>query len=71
MPEEKEIFQLLKLKGPLCVSQLSVELLEGPKEITQTLRKMEEKRVVEKRPDRDKGRKYSPPEIPWGLVTLG
>jgi hypothetical protein len=59
------VFETLKRQGPLCESQLSVELLEGPGPILLALRELSGTGLVEKRPDENP--RYQSAEVPWGL----
>ncbi|MFN7928932.1 MAG: helix-turn-helix domain-containing protein [Blastocatellia bacterium] len=66
---DKKVFQLLRQRGPLCASQLSVELVVPLKEINLSLDELEKKHLVERRSDRDTKRHYTQEEEPWGLAT--
>lgn len=57
-----EVFELLKRRGPLSPSQISVELGLLEEEVRSALKELSEERIVEERPDRDPHL-----ETPWGL----
>jgi predicted ArsR family transcriptional regulator len=65
---QQDIFQLLKQNGPMCASQLSVELLVPLREVNNSLIELKKNRIVERRSDHDNIRKYSSEEQPWGLA---
>ena len=69
--DAEEIFELLKRRGPLCASQISVEILISLKRTISALVHLEGQQVVERRPDRDIDRRFSDPALaPWALVGL-
>jgi len=59
------VFSLLKKVGPLCPSQISVELGLGLKEVNSALKALQERGLVELRPDRDMTKEGD--EAAWGL----
>jgi predicted ArsR family transcriptional regulator len=63
----EDVFGLLKRRGALCVSQLSVELLISPKAIRHALAELQELELVEHRPDRDEDLNRIEDEIPWAI----
>lgn len=65
---EEAVFELLKRRGPLCSSQIAVELGVPLREIDKALKDLQARGVIEPRPDRDKTVHYDKTEIPWGLV---
>jgi predicted ArsR family transcriptional regulator len=62
-----EIFELLKRTGPLCASQIAVDLRAPLKKIRPVLEQLKQEGVVELRPDRDLNVPYESDETPWGL----
>ena len=71
-PDEKvvkdAVFDLLRSEGPLCVSQIVVELLVDPEEVESALRLLQSEGCVEVRDDHLKGKVHKDC-IPWGLAT--
>ena len=65
-----DVFTLLKLRGPLCSSQLAADIGVSIKRIEAELRNLKEREIVERIPDRDNSRKFSDNEVPWGLRRL-
>lgn len=63
---EKEVVGLLLDQGPLCPSQISVELVISLKMVNQLLGSLESRGIVKRRPDRDKKLSVDPTQIPWG-----
>lgn len=63
----EEIFNLLKRLGPLCASQIAVEIGLSLKKIKPILEQLRAEGVIEPRPDRDRSMPYDESEIPWGL----
>lgn len=66
-PVAEDVFELLKRRGALCTSQLSVELLQSPRIIRNALEELAELDLVEHRPDRDDNLNQIEDEIPWGI----
>ena len=64
----EEIFDLLKRRGPLCVSQISVELLLPPKKVKDGLNNLKKRGLVALRPDRDAALNNDDDLKPWGLT---
>jgi hypothetical protein len=64
-----DIFELLKRKGPLCPSQISVELLVPLREVTAALRLLHERRAIEPRHDNRLTQDFDDDCSPWGLRT--
>jgi len=64
----EEIFNLLKRRGPLCASQIAVEMGRSLRGVTTALEEMRAEGLVEPRPDRDRTMPYDQYETPWGLV---
>lgn len=62
-----EIFELLKRKGPLCASQISVELLVPLREVTTALRLLRDDGVVEPRRSDALSKDFDEECAPWGL----
>ena len=62
-----KIFDILKRKGPLCSSQISVELLLPITKVEAGLKKLEEEGIVELRPDRNDSINRNSELTPWGL----
>lgn len=63
-----KIFELLKRKGPLCASQVSIELLLPLRKVMAGLRKLHDEGIVELRPDRDEVNNEDEELTPWGLT---
>ena len=63
----EEIFNLLKRRGPLCASQVAVEVGRSLKNVTLALEELRQEGLVEPRPDRDRSMPYDESETPWGL----
>jgi predicted transcriptional regulator len=61
------IFDLLKRKGPLCASQISVELFLPVRKVMSGLVELEREGIVELRPDRDETKNIDEELTPWGL----
>jgi predicted ArsR family transcriptional regulator len=64
---QEDIFNLLKRRGPLCASQIAVDLGRSLRKIREFLEEMKAEGVVELRPDRDRSMPYDENETPWGL----
>lgn len=62
-----DIFELLKRKGPLCASQISVELLLPLRGVIKGLIELQKEGLVELRPDRDDTKNGDEELTPWGL----
>lgn len=62
-----DIFELLKRKGPLCASQISVELLLPLRRVIKGLIELQKEGLVELRPDRDDTKNGDEELTPWGL----
>ena len=62
-----EIFGLLKRKGPLCASQISVELLVPLRAVTAALRLLRDQHVVEPRRGGALRKDFDEECAPWGL----
>ena len=63
----KEVFELLRRRGPLSSSQISVELCINLTQVMEVLCELRDEGLVEIRPDRDVSREYSEMETPWGV----
>ncbi len=63
-----KVFDLLKRRGPLCASQIAVELGRSLKGVTADLNEMRAEGSVEPRPDRGRSMPQDEFETPWGLV---
>jgi Mn-dependent DtxR family transcriptional regulator len=63
----EEIFNILKRRGPLCASQVAVEVGRSLKNVTTALEELRNEGLVEPRPDRDGSVPYDKYETPWGL----
>jgi Mn-dependent DtxR family transcriptional regulator len=63
----ERVFELLKRRGPLCQSQLSVHLLASTRDIEKALQQLTQMGIVEHRPDRNPVLREI--EEPWGLRT--
>jgi Mn-dependent DtxR family transcriptional regulator len=61
------IFDLLKRKGPLCASQISVELFLPVRKVMGGLVELQREGLVELRPDRDETKNRDEELMPWGL----
>lgn len=61
------VFSLLKSRGPLCASQISVEMGLPLKGVRTALKDLQAEGLVAPRPDRDKSVTYSEIEMPWGV----
>ena len=67
----KQVFTLLKRKGPLCSSQIGFELGLPIRYVVTALNDLEKDSVVQQRPDRDEAlRDVDDTQIPWGLPPL-
>ena len=66
-PVAEDVFELLKRRGALCASQLSVELLESPRIVHNALAELKRLDVVEQRRDRDEVLNQHEDEIPWAI----
>jgi len=64
----EEVFNLLKRRGPLCASQIAVEVGWSLKNVKVALNELRQEGVVEPRPDRDRSVLYGQSEVPWGLA---
>ena len=64
----EEIFNLLKRRGPLCASQIAVEIGRSLKNVTATLEGLRQEGVVQPRPDRDRSMLADEYETTWGLA---
>jgi len=64
---EDQIFELLKRTGPLCMSQIAVDLGISLKSVRVALDALNRERLVEPRPDKDRKLAYDEQEVPWGL----
>jgi DNA-binding transcriptional ArsR family regulator len=62
-----QIFELLKRKGPLCASQISVELLVPLRDVVRGLTVLKEEGLVEPRSD-DPGSSADDVTSPYGLI---
>jgi predicted transcriptional regulator len=62
------IFDLLKRKGPLCASQISVELLVPLRDVTAALRQLRDRREVEPRRVDVLSKEFDEECAPWGLA---
>jgi predicted ArsR family transcriptional regulator len=65
---KEEIFDLLKRRGPLCASQIAVEMGLSLRGVTTAMEEMRAEGFVEPRPDRDRSMPYDQYDTPWGLV---
>jgi hypothetical protein len=63
-----EVFNLLKKLGPLCASQIAVEVGVSLKNLEPVLHRLQTDGVIEPRPDRDRSLPYDESEKPWGLT---
>ncbi|MFN2455710.1 MAG: winged helix-turn-helix domain-containing protein [Pyrinomonadaceae bacterium] len=63
-----EIFELLKRRGPLCISQISVELLLPPRKVQESLKALKETGLIDLRPDRNETQNNNADLTPWGLA---
>jgi transcription initiation factor IIE alpha subunit len=61
-----EVFELLKRKGPLCASQISLELLLPLAKVQKVLASLNEDGLVEIRPSRDQNT-IDKVKSPWRL----
>jgi Mn-dependent DtxR family transcriptional regulator len=61
------IFVLLRSVGPLCPSQISVELGLSLKEVEVALKALQKRGIVDLRPDRDMTKQGD--EAAWGLAV--
>jgi predicted ArsR family transcriptional regulator len=64
----EEIFNLLKRRGPLCASQIAVEVGVSLRNLEPVLHRLQTDGVIELRPDRDRSLPYDESEKPWGLI---
>jgi hypothetical protein len=64
--DTEDVFELLKRRGPLCASQISVELLASVKSIESILSELRDAGVVEQRPDRNESMVQE--EVPWAIT---
>jgi len=64
---EDRIFELLKRSGPLCMSQIAVDLGLPFKKVKSALEGLSQEGLVERRPDKDREIEYDEQEVPWGL----
>ncbi len=64
----EEVFNLLKRRGPLCASQIAVEVGRSLRNVTATLDELRQEGVIEPRPDRDRSVPSGEYETPWGLA---
>ena len=64
-----EVFKLLRKKGPLSRTQISVDLLIPYKKVETALQTLRVRGVVEQRSDYDKSSQFEPSTSPWGLAT--
>lgn len=64
-----EIFKLIRSDGPLCASQISVEILLPLKQVMIALEELKRRGIVELRPDRNRGFHAEQETSPWGLVA--
>jgi Mn-dependent DtxR family transcriptional regulator len=62
---KEDIFNLLKQNGPLCISQVVVELGLPPKKVYEALHSLKVSGLVELRPDRNQS--LNGDDTPWGL----
>lgn len=63
----EEVFNLLKRRGPLCASQLSVEIGVSLKKLEPIFELLHSEGSIEPRPDHDRSLLYEKSEEPWGL----
>jgi len=65
-----EVFELLKEKGSLCVSQVARDLALPPGQVAAALNVLRDRGIAEIRPDRDKTIAHDDDALaPWGLST--
>lgn len=64
----EEVFDLLKRRGPLCASQIAVEVGLSLRHLEPVLQRLQTDGVIEPRPDRDRSLPYDESEKPWGLT---
>lgn len=62
---KEEVFNLLKQRGPLCISQMVVELGLPPRLVVSALQSLKDVGLVELRPDRNQS--LNGDDTPWGL----
>ena len=65
----EDVFKLLRRKGPLCVSQISIDLHVSGKTVKAALANLKERGIVEVRPDANKTQDSDEALEPWGLAT--
>jgi len=65
---DERVFNLLKRQGPLCASQIAVEVGLSLKRLEPTLDRLRSAGVIELRPDRDRSLSPDEAETPWGLA---
>jgi DNA-binding transcriptional ArsR family regulator len=65
----EEVFRLLNRRGPLCESQISVELLLPLRVVQVVLGRLRAMGLVEPHPDRDERLRAVKQEVAWGLVA--
>lgn len=63
-----EVLRLLCAKGPLCPSQIGVELTISLRKVNSALKSLEARGYVARRPDRDRTLEVQAPEVPWGIA---
>lgn len=62
---KEDVFNLLKQRGPLCISQMVVELGQPPRLVHEALQSLKAAGLVELRPDRNES--LNGDDTPWGL----
>jgi hypothetical protein len=67
-PVAEKIFRLLRHRGPLSATQISIELLEQLETIREALALLRAEQVVEERPDRRGAQGVDADLIAWGLA---
>jgi predicted ArsR family transcriptional regulator len=63
----EEVFNLLKRRGPLCASQIAVEIGISLKNLELVLDQLHAEGAIEPRPDHDRSLLSDKSEEPWGL----
>ena len=63
----EDVFNLLKRRGPLCASQIAVELGQSLRSVAEALHSLKDARIIEPRPDSNILFQQEE-ETPWGLA---
>jgi len=63
----EDVFNLLKRRGPLCASQIAVELGQSLRSVGEALHSLKTEQLIEPRPDSNLSFQQED-ETPWGLA---